>query len=109
MSKILTLTGENFDKEVLKAELPVLVDFWAPWCAPCRMMAPVLEGLSTVFDGKLIIGKLDVDEPSNQSLASQYQIQSIPNLKLFKQGREIKNYIGYRDQDSFAKDLAAAL
>lgn len=109
MSNVITLTRENFEKEVLAADLPVLVDFWAPWCMPCRMMAPVLEGLSEEFDGKIIIAKLDVENPSHQILAGKYQIQSIPALKLFKGGRVVKEYVGYRDKNSFAQELSQAL
>ncbi|MFA6995429.1 MAG: thioredoxin [Patescibacteria group bacterium] len=109
MSNVITLTSENFEKEVLAAGLPVLVDFWAPWCMPCKMMAPVLEDLSKEFDGKLIIAKLDVENPNHQSLAGKYQIQSIPALKLFKGGQVIKEYVGYRDKNNFAQELGQAL
>jgi thioredoxin 1 len=109
MSNVITLTSENFEKEVIAAGLPVLVDFWAPWCMPCKMMAPVLEDLSKEFDGKIFIAKLDVENPNHQMLAAKYQIQSIPALKLFKGGQVIKEYVGYRDKNSFAQELSQAL
>jgi len=109
MSKVLTLTDVNFEQEVLKSSKPVLVDFWAPWCGPCRMMAPVLDDLSEEFGEQLVIGKLDVDNPAHAALASQYQIQSIPALKLFKNGQVVKDYVGYRDKGSFSQELKSVL
>ncbi|MEI8360518.1 MAG: thioredoxin [bacterium] len=109
MSKVITLTDQNFDQEVLKSELPVLVDFWAPWCGPCRMMAPVLDDLSADFDGKMVVAKLDVDNQAHQALAGKYAIQSIPALKLFKNGQVVKDYVGYRDKSTFASELKSAL
>ncbi len=106
MSNPINVQGqENFMAEVIKSETPVLVDFWAPWCGPCQMMAPVLEELSADFSGKLKVVKVDTDLPENQQLAIDYQIQSIPNLKLFKNGQLIKDFIGYRPKDVFATEL----
>lgn len=109
MSNVITLTAENFEQEVLKSATPVLVDFWAPWCGPCRMMAPVLDDLAVDFDGKLIVAKLDVDNQAHQAIAGQYAIQSIPALKLFKSGQVVKDYVGYRDKSSFMTELAPEL
>lgn len=105
MSQITNLTPANFKAAVLDSTLPVLVDFWAPWCGPCQMMAPVLEELSTELDGKLNIAKLDTDVPENQQLAIDYMIQSIPNLKLFKDGKVIKEFIGFRPKEALLADL----
>lgn len=105
MSNLTNLTPTNFKSVVLDSKLPVLVDFWAPWCGPCMMMTPVLEELSTELSGKLTIVKLDTDVPENQQLAIDYMIQSIPNLKLFKDGKVIKEFIGFRPKEALVADL----
>lgn len=106
MSNPINVTGEEqFKKEVLESTVPVLVDFWAPWCGPCQMMAPVLESLANKFDGKLKVVKVDTEQPDNQRLAIDYQIQSIPNMKLFKTGMILKDFIGYRPEDTFTEEL----
>ncbi len=109
MSNIIHVTGETFDKEVLQSKLPVLVDFWAAWCGPCRMMEPVLEDLAREFDGKLVIAKADIEDSSNRALAMKYEIRSIPNLKLFSSGSVGQEFIGYRDKNTFTRELKAAL
>lgn len=109
MSKVIEITAENFNQEVLKSDLPILVDFWAPWCQPCLMMAPILEELSEELNGKLKIGKLNTEIPAHQNFAIQYQIQSIPNMKLFKDGKVIKEFIGLRPKEVFKPELEAAL
>ena len=109
MTKVITLTDKNFDQEVLKAAKPVLVDFWAPWCGPCLMMAPVLDKLSNDFDDKLVVAKLDVNEAAHQMIGARYQIQSIPALKLFKNGKVIKEYVGYRNENVFYAELNQVL
>lgn len=106
MSNPINVNGEvGFKDEVLTSELPVLVDFWAPWCGPCQMMAPVLEELAKKFEGKLKVVKVDTEEPDNQRLAIDYQIQSIPNMKLFKNGEVIKDFIGFRPEDQLTEEL----
>jgi len=106
MSKTIEITKDNFEQEVLNSKIPVLVDFWAPWCQPCLMMAPALEELSEELEGKLKVGKLNTEVPENQILAIQYQIQSIPNMKLFKEGRVIKEFIGLRPKESLKSELS---
>jgi thioredoxin 1 len=105
-SKVLNLNGESeFTKEVRQSDLPVLVDFWAPWCMPCRMMAPTLDELSELMDGKLKIAKIDTEIPENQNLAMEYQIQSIPNMKLFKGGKVIGEFIGLRNLEMLKGEI----
>jgi len=109
MSNILELTPDNFTTEVLQSELPVLVDFWAPWCGPCKMMAPILDNLAIDLANQVKIVKVNVDDPINQPLAAQYGIQGIPNLKLFKAGQEIADFVGMRQQATLRQDIQAFL
>ncbi len=99
----LEFNERNFEQEVLKSDKPVLVDFWAEWCAPCRMMAPAVEAAAEQFAGRAKIGKLNVDE--NQSLAGRYNIRSIPTLLLFKNGQVQEQLVGARSKDILAKLL----
>jgi thioredoxin 1 len=103
MSDLPALTAENFDSEVLQSAQPVLVDFWAPWCGPCRAMAPVLDTLAKEFAGKIKFAKVNVDE--QPALASKYGISSIPSLFLFKDGAIVDNLIGFMSD----KDLRSRL
>ncbi len=106
MSPPLNILGvDQFKTEVLDEKLPVLVDFWAPWCGPCQMMAPVLEEIAKQFDGKLKVAKVDTEQSDNRSLAFDYQIMSIPNLKLFYQGKIIKDFVGFRPAEMFTGEL----
>lgn len=106
MSNPINIVGpQNFKDEVLASELPVLVDFWAPWCGPCQMMAPILESLAKKFASKLKVVKVDTEQLDNQSLAYEYQIQSIPNMKLFKKGEVAQEFIGYRPEEIFTEEL----
>jgi len=109
MSNVLELKKENFPAEVLNSDLPVLVDFWAPWCMPCRMMAPILDELSVEMAGKMKIAKVNTEDGSNQDLAIEYQIQSIPNMKLFKGGKVVSEFIGLRNKETLKGELAAWL
>lgn len=89
---IVTLTEQNFESEVLKSPQPVLVDFWATWCGPCKMIAPLLDELAEAYQGRAKIGKVDVDQESG--LASRYGIQAIPTLLLFKDGQVVGQMVG---------------
>ncbi len=109
MAKTIEITSQNFEKEVLQSDIPILVDFWAPWCQPCLMMAPILEELAEEMEGKLKIGKLNTEIPEHQALATQYQVQSIPNMKLFKGGKMVKEYIGLRPKENLKAELEADL
>lgn len=107
MSEPLTLTDENFAKEVLESSLPVLVDFWAVWCGPCRMVAPVVEALATEYQGRAKVAKLDVD--SAQKTASDYGIRSIPTLLIFKGGKVADQVIGAVPKKQIVEKLDAVL
>lgn len=109
MSKAQEVMKSNFETEVLNSELPVLVDFWAPWCMPCQMMAPVLDELSSEMSGRVKIVKVNTEDGENQDLAIQYQIQSIPNMKLFKNGKVIGEFIGLRNKESLKGEIEAII
>jgi thioredoxin 1 len=100
---ILTLTSSNFDQEVVKSSQPVLVDFWAEWCGPCKQIAPMLDELATEYEGKVKVGKINVDD--NQGLAAQYRINSIPTLLFFKNGQVVDQIIGARSKKDFKAKL----
>lgn len=106
MSEI-TFTDANFDAEVLKHNGTVLVDFFAPWCGPCKMMAPVIEKLAEEYDGKVKIGELDVDE--NGETAMKYEVQSIPTLIIFKNGEVADKMIGFQSEEALKSKLDSHL
>jgi thioredoxin 1 len=107
MSKPIEVNDSDFDQMVLKSDMPVLVDFWATWCAPCRMVAPVVEELAKEYEGKVTFAKVDVDH--NAKTAGRYGIRSIPSLILFKKGEPISNIVGFRPKAELKKSLDAAL
>src|ERR687884_1985973 len=98
---IIHVTTKSWDKEILKSDLPVFVDFWAEWCGPCRMVGPAVEQLSKTMNGKIKVAKLNVDE--NREIAMKYGIQSIPSLLLFKQGKEIARTVGAAPKEAYQK------
>lgn len=99
----------SFEKAVLESDVPVLVDFWAPWCVPCQMMAPVLEDIAKEYEGKLRVVKINTEETENQGLAQLFGIRSIPNLKLFKGGKVVRDFIGFRPKNIFVGEIEAEL
>ena len=107
MSKPIAVDDSNFDQMVLQAKTPVLVDLWAPWCAPCHMVAPVVEELATEYEGRVSFAKLNVDQ--NPRTASKYSIMSIPTLLIFKDGKPISNIVGFRPKAELKRSLDAAL
>lgn len=107
MAAPIVLTDDNFQAEVLESAQPVLVDFWATWCGPCRMIAPIVEQLSDEYDGKAKVGKLDVD--TAQKTAQEFGIRSIPTLLLFKEGKVTEQIIGAVAKQQIVDKLNAAL
>ena len=107
MSKPIAIDDANFDQTVLQAETPVLVDFWAPWCRPCLMVAPILDELGEEYGNKITIARMDVDR--NPRIASRYHIMAIPTMLLFKEGKPVTNIVGYKPKTELKRDLDAAL
>ncbi len=98
---------DNFESEVLNSSVPVLVDFWAEWCMPCRALGPVIDEVANEYNGKAKVGKLDTD--NNQNIASQYGITSIPTVMIFKGGQVVQKFTGLRPKKDLASALDAAL
>jgi len=107
MSKPVELTDSNFDEMIKSGDKPVLVDFWAEWCGPCKMIAPVVEELANDYDGKAVIAKVDVD--SNPSVSAKYGIRSIPTLLVFKNGEIVDKQVGAVNKGVLAQKLDAQL
>lgn len=107
MKKVLNLTDQNFEGEVLKSSKPVLVDFWAPWCGPCRIVSPIIEELASEYGEKITVGKLNVDE--NPQVASKYGIMSIPTIMIFEDGKIIEGMIGAAPKEFFKEKIDQAL
>ena len=97
------ITESNFSQEVLKSDIPVLVDFWAPWCGPCKMLSPVIDELAKDYAGKVKICKVNTDE--NMNLSSQFQITSIPCLILFKNGKPVNKIVGFRPKNDIKQEI----
>ncbi len=107
MSTPVHITEQTFEREVQNAALPVLADFWAAWCGPCRMIAPIVEELAREYEGRLKVAKIDVDE--NPDLASRYGIMSIPTLAVFKDGQVVSRIVGYTPKAELQRHIQAAL
>lgn len=104
----LVLTDQSFQKEVLEEKsMPVLVDFWATWCQPCKIVSPIIDDLAKEYEGKLKVGKMDVDE--NPETAGNYNVMSIPTIMIFKNGQPVKSIIGAQSKDNFKRAIDEAL
>ena len=105
MAEVKTLTDATFDAELKDAATPVIVDFWAPWCGPCRMQGPILEEVAAAVGDKAVVAKINIDE--NTASAAQFGVQSIPTLLLFKDGSVVKEYVGVQRKDELVKTIQA--
>jgi len=100
---VLELTDDNFDSEVLNSDTPVLVDFWAEWCMPCRMIAPTIDELADEFSGRVKVGKVDTE--SNRDVAIKFNISAIPTILLFQGGEVVRKFVGVTSKNEFAEEL----
>jgi thioredoxin 1 len=107
MTQEIEFTDANFDSEVIKSDTPVLVDFWAPWCGPCKMVAPIVEEISSEYDGRLKVGKVNTDD--NQRVAMEYGVMSIPTLMIFKGGEVVERIIGAQPKAAVTSKIDAVL
>ena len=107
MATPMKVDSTNFDTEVKNSDVPVLVDFWAPWCGPCKMIGPIVEELAGDYEGKIKVAKINVDD--NQELASQFGIRGIPTVMIFKDGEVANSFVGLRPKEDLAKALEAVL
>ena len=104
---VLKISSENYEEEVLKADKPVIIDFYADWCGPCKAMAPVVEELAKEYEGKAKVGKINTDE--NQDIAIEYSVMSIPTFIVFKDGKAVKKMIGMQDKRTLIAAIEEAL
>ena len=103
----LEITDATFEETVLKSDKPVLVDFWAAWCGPCRMVGPVIDEVSNEYEGRAVVGKVDVD--ANQEFAAKYGVRNIPTVLLFKDGELVERKVGVSPKDAYMKAIDAVL
>ena len=106
-ANIKEITDQNFEEEVAKSDIPVLVDFWAEWCMPCRMLAPTIEKLAAEYVGKVKVGKVDTD--ANRDISMKFQISAIPTVILFKNGQVLQKFVGLRQEKDFKAALDGAM
>ena len=106
-NNVLTITKENYETEVVKSEIPVLVDFWAGWCAPCRMLAPTIDALADEMAGKIKVGKIDVD--AQQELAAKFRVMSIPTIALIKGNTVLMQTVGAKSKDALKREIEAKI
>ena len=102
-----TFTDQNFQKDVLESKTPVVVDFWAPWCGPCKMVSPTIDELAKEYEGKMIVGKMNVDD--NPESSGQFSVMSIPTVMIFKNGQPVKAIIGAQGKEAYKKAFEEAL
>ena len=107
MVEPINISDQDFEEKVIKSKKPVLVDFWAPWCRPCLMLAPVVKDLAAEYESRIDFAKLDVDQ--NQKTASQFQVMSIPTVIIFKDGKVASQMVGFKPKEELKKALDAAL
>lgn len=103
----ITVTDSDFETKVLKSKLPVLVDFWAPWCGPCKMIAPLIEEIAKEYEGKLMVAKLNVDD--SPATAQKYSVMGIPTLLFFKAGKPVKQLVGYQEKAALTRAVDETL
>lgn len=101
------LNDKNFEQEVIKSDKPVLVDFWAAWCGPCQMMGPIVEEIDKEMEGKVKVGKIEVD--NNPQVAEKYDVMSLPALKIFKDGKIVKDFVGLQNKEMLKKELESVI
>lgn len=104
---VIHITDNNFDQEVKNSDIPVLVDFWAEWCGPCRMIAPTIDAIACEYEGKIKVAKINVDE--NPTKTAEYKIMSIPNIKIFKKGKVMDEIIGVVPKEALIKHIEKVL
>ena len=100
---VLKITGENFEGEVLKSNIPVIIDFYADWCGPCKMMSPIIDNIAEELGEKVKVGKVNIDD--NKELAMQFGIMSIPTIIIFKEGKADKTFVGLRDKEEIIQGI----
>ena len=103
----LEITDKNFEETVLKSAKPVMVDFWAAWCGPCRMVGPIIDEISIEYTGRAVVGKLDID--SNQEFAAKYGVRNIPTVLVFKNGEVVDRQVGVAPKETYAKSIDSLL